>query len=187
MTCLDLHLSVICDAFDETSGERHDAFLVPLAKHAHEFRVGIDPVPREHLAFRDAEPGTVDEFEQNARPYLRERRVLEFGEFLGREVLLAEYVHEPLRPFGHRDVLCGIFLERLALDEVLAETLQGGEVLANARGGELLLHLQVPHEGLHVHLGEGGKCRSAFDVRSVVTQVREELLERLSVRVYGAR
>ena len=119
--CLYLHLFVIADAFDKTFGNGDDAFLAALAENAHELGAYVDTVPCEHLAFRNAEPGTVDEFEQDARTQLRERRVLEFGEFFFGEVLLAEYVHQALGALGHRDALGGILVENLASHHVLPE------------------------------------------------------------------
>lgn len=121
---LHLYLSVICDAVDETFGKWNNAFLVTLAEHAYEFGVSVDAVPGEILAFRNAEPGSVDELEQNARPYLREFCVgRQFRKFFFGQVLLSKNVHQALGAFGHGDVFGRILFANFALDQVLAETL----------------------------------------------------------------
>ena len=117
-----MHLFVIADALDKTFGNGDDAFLVPFAENAHELGANVNAVPSKHLAFRDTEPRTVDEFEQDARPQLRECRVLEFGKFFFGEVFLAEYVHQALGALGHRDAFGGILVENLASHQVLPET-----------------------------------------------------------------
>ena len=61
-----------------------------------------------------------------------------FVELVFGEVLLPEDVDEPLGAFGHGDCFGGILVENLGADEVFAKTLEGGEVLADACGGELL-------------------------------------------------
>ena len=108
------------------------------ADYAHEFRVRVDAVPGDVLAFRNAEPRAVDEFEQKPCADLLERRIFQFGKFFFGEVLLPENVDEPLGAFGHGDCFGGVLLQNLGTHEILAETLQRGEVLADACGGKLL-------------------------------------------------
>ena len=135
---------VICDAADKAFCNWDDAFLVALAEDADEPCACVYAVPGEVLAFRDAQPRAVDQFKQKPSSDLRQCRVFDFFEFVEPafgEVLLPENVDEPLRALGHRDCFGGILVENLGADEVFAEAFEGGEVFADACGGEFLLNL----------------------------------------------
>ena len=64
---------------------------------------------------------------------------------------MPEDVDESLGALGHRDGIGGILVENFGADEVFAETLEGGEVFADACGSKLLLDLHIPHKTLNVH------------------------------------
>ena len=108
----------------------------------------------EALAFRDAEARAINEFQQEPCADLLERGVHEFRELFFGKVFLRKEGDKALGALGHRDGFGGILVENLGTHEVLAEAFEGGEVLANAGGGELLLDFQVPDELFDVCFGE---------------------------------
>ena len=171
-----LHLLEVRDAFDETFCQGHDSLLAPFSEHSYELRACVDAVPGEHLAFRDAQPRPVDEFQQNTCARLLQGGVLDFREFLFGKVFLPEYVHQALGALGHGDALGRILFENLAAYHVLPEALECRKVFADARRGEFLLHLEVPDERLDACLG---KARQ----RSIGAGACEELVQRLAVGV----
>ena len=58
------------DALEKNFGDRNDAFLVTFTNDPHEMLGFLNLVPVKTLAFRNAKPGTVDEFQQKPRAYL---------------------------------------------------------------------------------------------------------------------
>ena len=75
MSRLKLHLFVIRDAVDETFGKGNDAFLAALAEYTDQEFLFVDAVPGEHLAFRNTQPRTINQFQQDAGAHLRKCRI----------------------------------------------------------------------------------------------------------------
>ena len=116
----------------------------------------------EALAFRNAQPRSVNEFQQKSSTDLLERWIfVQFREFFFGKVFLREECNEPFGAFRHGNCFGGILVENLGTHKVFAKTLEGGEVFADAGGGELLLDFQVPDEFFDACFGERFQTRAS--------------------------